>query len=221
MITHLALYLDSPMQSWGYMSKFDQRTSYNFPTKSGILGMICAAMGLPKSDTDKLADLNKLKVTVYQLSNPFRAVDYHTVGGGYDNKTQKQNIVLTANGTTGNTVQTWREYLMDAKFGVVLSGNDLIVREINDAMLNPKWGVWLGRKSCVPTSPICHGIHQTGEEAKKKIESVWHQIYPNIPYGIKKTMRDADSFGDGTESLMDSPEDFLERKFNIRRVAVD
>lgn len=220
MITHLALYLDSPMQSWGYMSKFDQRTSYNFPTKSGILGMVCAAMGLPKSDTDKLSELNNLKVTIYQLSSSFRAVDFHTIGGGYDDKNQKQNIVLTANGKTGNTVVTRREYLMDAKFGVILSGDDLILREIHDAMLNPKWGVWLGRKSCIPTAPICHGIYSTEDDAKNKMESLWKQIYPTIPFGIKKTMRDAASFGDGTESLMDSPTDFLDRKFNIRRVTV-
>jgi len=208
------------MQAWGYMSKFDQRTSYNFPTKSGILGMVCAAMGLPKNDTDKLSDLNKLKVTVYQLSNPFRAVDFHTVGGGYDDKRQKQNIVLTANGTTGSTVVSRREYLMDAKFGVVLSGDELIVREVHDAMLNPKWGVWLGRKSCIPAAPICHGIHSTEDDAKKKIEFLWKKIYPDIPFQIKKTMRDAGSFGDGTESLMDNPSDFLNRKFNIRRVTV-
>lgn len=221
MIKYLALYLDSPMQSWGYMSKFDQRTSYNFPTKSGIIGMVCAAMGLPKENTGKLAELNKLKVTIYQLSNPFRAVDYHTVGGRYDSKTQKQNIVLTANGKTGDTIQTWREYMMDAKFGVVLSGDYLIVREINDAMLNPKWGVWLGRKSCIPASPLCHGIHATEEEAKKKIEGVWILIHSNNkPFNISKIMRDANSFEDGTESLMDNPEDFLDRKFNIRRVTV-
>jgi CRISPR system Cascade subunit CasD len=223
MIKHLALYLDSPMQSWGYMSKFDQRTSYNFPTKSGVIGMVCAAMGLPKRNTGKLAEINKLKVTIYQLSNPFRTVDFHTVSGGFckENPSERQNIVLTANGTVGNTVVTRREYLMDAKFGVVLSGDDLMVREINDAMLNPKWGVWLGRKSCIPASPLCHGIHATVEEAKKKIEGVWILIHSNNkPFNISKIMRDADSFEDGTESLMDNPEDFLERKFNIRRVTM-
>jgi CRISPR system Cascade subunit CasD len=109
---------------------------------------------------------------------------------------------------------------MDAKFGVVLSGDNLIVKEISDAMQNPVWGVWLGRKSCIPSSPVFHGIYQSEEEAIKKIESIWNRIYPKRPFK-RKVMRDAVSFSDGTESLMDSPEDFLSRKFNIRRVAVE
>jgi CRISPR system Cascade subunit CasD len=151
---HLALFIDAPMQSWGYQSKFERRTSLSYPTKSGILGLVCAAMGIPKTDTDGLAKLANLKMSVYSFKKgkcqPLRLIDYHTVGGGYekyDEKTQKENIVKTADGKTRGTVQTYREFLLDAKFAVILSGEKDSLGKIHNALSNPKWGVWFGRGS--------------------------------------------------------------------------
>ena len=45
---YLALLLDGPLQSWGFSSRFQRRTTGLHPTKSGVIGMICAAMGLAK-----------------------------------------------------------------------------------------------------------------------------------------------------------------------------
>lgn len=42
----LLLWLEAPLQSWGHDSKFGQRYSLDFPTKSGVLGIFCSARGL-------------------------------------------------------------------------------------------------------------------------------------------------------------------------------
>ena len=45
---YLAILLDGPLQSWGFASRFQRRTTALHPTKSGVIGLISAAMGLAK-----------------------------------------------------------------------------------------------------------------------------------------------------------------------------
>ena len=47
---YLALYFDAPLQSWGYASKFDRRTTLAHPTRSGVIGLLCAAAGIGIAD---------------------------------------------------------------------------------------------------------------------------------------------------------------------------
>ncbi|MBT8339578.1 MAG: type I-E CRISPR-associated protein Cas5/CasD, partial [Desulfatitalea sp.] len=81
----LALYLDAPLQSWGYQSRFDRRTTYSRPTRSGIIGMIAAAMGIARGDTVRLARFGALVMTTLTLGTQSdhripgtRLMDFHT-----------------------------------------------------------------------------------------------------------------------------------------------
>jgi CRISPR system Cascade subunit CasD len=217
---HLAIYLDGPMQSWGYMSKFDRRTSLAYPTKSGVIGILCAALGIQKSDTTKLAEIAGLKMTAYVLSSLNRITDFHTVGGGFDKKMHSQNIVKKASGSSGDTVVTHREYLLDAKFAVILSGKLNLLQQLESALKNPLWGIWLGRKSCVPTVPISHGCHDTTENALESAKSAYFETY-NKRCEVRRTVSEVAEFADGSDSFMDIPVNFAERKFSIRRVSIE
>ena len=67
---YLALLLDGPLQSWGFASRFQRRTTGLHPTKSGVVGLICAAMGLAKGSPDgpvtlaNVANLNMTSVVI-------------------------------------------------------------------------------------------------------------------------------------------------------------
>jgi CRISPR system Cascade subunit CasD len=89
---YLALLLDGPLQSWGFASRFQRRTTGLHPTKSGVIGVICAAMGLAKGSDEeqsKLSELAKLKMTSIAIPRApqassvrppvLRLEDYHTV----------------------------------------------------------------------------------------------------------------------------------------------
>lgn len=58
----LLLRLAGPIQSWGVESKFEIRRTINFPTKSGVIGMLAAAFGYSREDS--LDELNRLKFGV-------------------------------------------------------------------------------------------------------------------------------------------------------------
>ncbi len=49
----LAFYIDAPMQAWGLSSRFQHRETNAFPTKSALVGMVAAAMGINKHDADE------------------------------------------------------------------------------------------------------------------------------------------------------------------------
>lgn len=165
----LALLLDGPMQSWGFTSRFTRRTTALHPTKSGIVGMLAAALGIDKHGSDEaqqLAPLAALTCTTIALPKQrgahqlpmLRLSDYHTIGGGYDKKTEAMKKPRAASGATLDTVLSERHYLLDARFGVLLEGARPLLDEIAAKLRDPKWGIWLGRKCCLPASPILAGV---------------------------------------------------------------
>jgi CRISPR system Cascade subunit CasD len=215
----LALYLDAPLQSWGYASQFDRRTSLGHPTRSGVLGMICAALGVDWSDVEGLNRLDGLSMTVLGFGGGARLTDFHTVGGGYDRKAEKQNIVRTAEGKIGKTMVTHREYLQDARFGVLLCGDDALLVEIAAALTNPRWGLWLGRKSCIPASPVCQGMFDSEELAEEHLCTLDAPRRSRPDLGRPRKWVEVDDFDSGTDTIMDRPLDFAERRFAPRRIA--
>ena len=46
----LLLRLAGPMQSWGTQSRFTIRDSGLEPSKSGVIGLLCAALGKPRTE---------------------------------------------------------------------------------------------------------------------------------------------------------------------------
>jgi CRISPR system Cascade subunit CasD len=215
---YLALYFDAPLQSWGYASKFDRRTTLAHPTRSGVIGLLCAASGVDRTDTKGLQCLNdKLEIDVYTFAQGGRLTDYHTVGGGYDNKGRNsRKICRKASGGTGTTVQTWREYLEDARFGAVVSGDADRINALAAHVQNPVWGIWLGRKACIPAARVFEGVHADRDAAVAALGAA----AGGQP--VTRVVRQAASFEDGTDTLMDTPLDFSteSRRFAPRRICV-
>ena len=162
----MALWLDGPLQSWGSASRFTRRTTELFPTKSGIVGLLAAAMGVDKFQPDEsqtIARLAGLQCTVVTVARQrrgqplpiLRLEDFHTIGGGYEPDEDWQSMPRSAdNQTLKNPVISYRHYLLNARFGVLLEGNAALIGEAAAALRNPRWGVWLGRKCCVPATPV-------------------------------------------------------------------
>ena len=195
----LALLLDGPMQSWGFASRFTRRTTALHPTKSGVIGLLAAALGIDKHGLDEapqLRPLAALNCTTLALPKKrgdrelpmLRLSDYHTIGGGYDKATDAMKKPRAASGATLQTVLSERHYLLDARFGVLLEGERSLLDKMAAKLRDPQWGVWLGRKCCIPASPLLVGVTEdraaalrallvrTGYEEDRGIESFDHVI---------------------------------------------
>jgi len=138
----LLLRLSAPLQSWGAESKFETRRTQNFPTKSGVIGLLASAMGYSREDS--LENLNALKFGIRIDRDGELLRDYHVA------KNQKDSYI------------TQRYYLADAVFLAGLESQDTaFLNKIADALKNPVYPLFLGRRSCPPTMPLFLGIRDT------------------------------------------------------------
>lgn len=136
----LLLRLAAPLQSWGSCSKFETRTTEKMPTKSGVIGILAAALGL-KRDAD-LSRFSKLKFGVRADREGEDITDFHTAKSGKD------------------SYVTYRHYLTDAVFLAGFEGDAAFLAELENALKKPKFPLFLGRRSCPPTLPIVVGIRE-------------------------------------------------------------
>lgn len=214
-IAALAIYLDAPLQSWGVSSRFQRRGTESAPSKSGVLGLIAAAMGIDKHSPDeqtRLAPLAACRFSVFPLAQgentppALRLEDYHTVGGGYDGSDpiDKLRISRKASGGVSTTIQTWRYYLEQARFAAVLEGDSVLLHQSAAALGNPVWGVWFGRKCCLPAAPLLPTLAPSSQEALAGLlkktqariigegvleqdgDSAWHPLDNPVSFGRRE-----------------------------------
>jgi len=147
----LLLRLAGPMQSWGTTSRFDQRDTGKEPSKSGVLGLVAAAMGIDRSNWEYLEPLCRLAMAVRHDRPGIPKRDYQTAGCA------ATDTIIKADGTQarGGGVVSERHYLADAAFVVGLEGQDReLLARIQVALRDPVWGLSLGRRSYLPSEPV-------------------------------------------------------------------
>ena len=141
----LLLRLAGPMQSWGTTSRFDQRDTGKEPSKSGVIGLLAAAMGIDRENWIDLEPLTRLAMGVRHDRPGVPKRDYQTA----------QDIISADGKKVHETAVTTRDYLADAVFLVGLECTDRALLELAHAALNnPVWPLALGRKSYVPAQSI-------------------------------------------------------------------
>ncbi|MEI6243398.1 MAG: type I-E CRISPR-associated protein Cas5/CasD [Chlamydiota bacterium] len=174
--TYILMWLEAPLQSWGYDSKFDRRDTLKFPTKSGILGLLCCALGAGGEQRELLSIFSTLSQTVFSFirlkgeREPMLS-DFHMVGSSYNEKDPWENLHIpkTVKGkkaNKGGTKITYRNYLQDAAFAVLLEVPVAMSINLAAALQNPVWDLYLGRKNCAPTDFIYRGIFSSESEAR-------------------------------------------------------
>lgn len=160
------------MQSWGIRSRWDVRDTGLEPTKSGVIGLLGSALGLRRG-APELASLDQeLRFGVRVDVPGVISTDYHTVTGyhrtaagefKHSGGTAKSLSKAMEHGET--TVVSPRDYLHDAVFLVALMSAAAERHEMFLSALDaPKWPLFLGRKSCIPTRPLAFRADFAGIE---------------------------------------------------------
>ena len=140
----LLLRLAGPMQSWGTQSRFTHRDTDLEPSKSGVIGLLCAAMGKPRDDLTTIKELAGLKMGVRVDRQGTLKRDYHTA----------QNVAKAGGDGTKDCELSNRFYLADASFLVALLGELQVLNKVQNSLANPIWQMYLGRKAFVPGLPV-------------------------------------------------------------------
>jgi CRISPR system Cascade subunit CasD len=150
------LRLEGPLQSWGYRSRFSDRDTGLEPSKSGVIGLLCCALGRDRSESP--GDLARLRMHVRVDRQGSILSDYQTAGAGVF-RGSREYFAPTSSGTrSANAVLQRKHYLQDASFLVALEGDDeRLLGEIESALQDPLWPMALGRRSCPPAEIVFAG----------------------------------------------------------------
>ena len=199
MTSTLLIPLVGPLQSWGLDSRFDQRQTAGEPSKSGVIGLCCAALGRDRSQP--IEDLSALEFGVRVDRQGRISRDYHTA-----------RDVIGASGNDQRTVVSNRWYLVDAAFLAGLQGPEPLLRSIHAARQQPHWPTHLGRRSCPPTLPP-----GCGQVVPLSLEVALRQTAPLVSGG--QSFRIVLEDPRGAQARPDQPlAPFSQRRFGMRRV---
>ncbi len=210
----------APLQAWDTQSNFGVRTTGREPSKSGIIGLLCAALGRPRSEP--VADLAELRMGVRVDQEGHILRDWHTAGiDGY----------LRASGDIErkNVITSTRYYLTDAAFLVGLESADhVLLHQLHHALDDPQWMLFLGRKSCPPsTSPyLPDGLRESNlVDALKSYPWIggnrkrYEELKQQNARGVRLVVEDVEK---GSLVRRDQPLSFEKgrRRFSARRTSI-
>ncbi|EKD89308.1 MAG: CRISPR-associated Cas5e family protein [uncultured bacterium] len=197
----LILKLQGPMQAWGEHTFEGLRPSANFPTRSGLLGLLGACLGIDRNERERLQSLADsvgiaVRVDKHQLTGKdgatrqlpmVKMTDYHTVKDARESYTGLKSH---------ETIQTWREYLYDAEFTVAiwcLPNAVLSLVDLEKALKQPYFTPYLGRRSCPISRPLFHSCVPASNEleALKMVAPPGGTIYSEEKADVRmKRVRD-------------------------------
>ena len=206
----LLMRLAGPMQSWGTRSRFSNRDTGLEPSRSGVIGLLCAALGRPREAP--LDDFLPLKMAVRVDREGRLMHDYHTA----------QNV-RRADPTKGtqDTVLSERFYLADADFLVGLEGDRPFLERLDGALRRPVWPLFLGRKAFVLSLPVGEGVFDNDLREVLKSRPWRKRHRSEKPPDPDKPLRGVVevAYGEG-EPRPDVPLSFIsrDRRFGVRHV---
>jgi CRISPR system Cascade subunit CasD len=188
---YLVFQLQGAMASWGEAAVGEYRSSHEYPTASALAGLIAAALGLRRDQETELRALNAgylFGIGVCQAGALLR--DYHTaqVPGrasmkGRRHVTRKDELSLARSDL--NTILSTRDYRQGVDLLVAVQARvdaPRTLEALQQAIAQPAFVLYLGRKSCPPSAPLSPRIVQANTllDAFKAygVDRVQHKVQP-------------------------------------------
>ncbi len=157
---YLIFQLYGAMASWGDIAVGEARHTALYPSKSALTGLIAAALGIKRDEEQRQSQLTQsLQFGIKVLSSGSILRDYHTSQVPRQERkrtfhTREQELQHAAK---LNTILSTRDYRADAYALVAVSVTQdapYSLQQINEALKEPKFLLYLGRKSCPLAVPL-------------------------------------------------------------------
>ncbi len=206
MKTFVVLKLQGVMQAWGGHTYEDFRHTELIPTRSALLGLLAACLGIDRNDSDRLKALAaSVLIAVRMDREPLRITDFHTVMDARKVDGKPNNFPVVSR----------REYLCDAEYTVLLEIHEDAAYDadtLRQALEKPVYTPFLGRRSCPISRPLLVGIVEATD-----FEAAFDLIEPGkgLIYSEQKPSVAATSY-----RLRDIPLYSRKRQFTSRQLYI-
>ena len=196
MNTYLLFHLYGPMTAWGDTAVGEFRPSHDHPTRSAVLGLVAATLGIRRHEEDRLQALERSCRVAVRLDAPGEVLrDYHTTQVPPAQRKVRhytRRDELQANKL--HTILSQRDYRTDAAATIALSAKaepPISLHQIADALCRPRLPVYLGRKSCPLALPLTPRLIDTND-LKKAFDG-----YPTAIEALCKLTESLPRYGSG------------------------
>lgn len=165
---YLLFHLYGPMAAWGDTAVGEFRPSHGHPTRSAVLGLVAAALGIRRDEETRLHELEKSCLVAVRLDAPGEVLrDYHTTQVPPEQRkirhyTRRDELIASKL----HTILSQRDYRTDAAATIALAATDhppLRLQQMADALQRPALPLYLGRKSCPLALPLSPRIVQAND----------------------------------------------------------
>ena len=219
---HLVFTLAATMAAMGDFAGHERRGTSLWPGRSAILGLMGAALGLRREDDFSALDMLSIGVAVFHEGLALR--DFHTVETVPSVVARHPNSrpeALREDASRNNTTITVRDYRVGVLYGIAVWGGE--IAPICQALNNPSFTIYLGRKSCPLSAPPGAKVVM----AERPEDALVHMILPPWHRGSIATRLIVDHDAENAHSLQrhDRPLDrqlwhFAARPVAFRSVAI-
>ena len=168
-MAYLKLILKSEMMSFGLPNYWlnEKNTNYT-PTKSAIIGMIGAALGIQRGDSEleelshsltiylnKKTNQSVSILTDFQTERPEKDITMREfIQNSFKMPTNKRTPTADGKKKDMPLPLTNKEYIQNGYFELFVEGNQNLLTEINHAFDFPIYPLYFGRRNCLPTMKI-------------------------------------------------------------------
>lgn len=161
------------MSAYGLQTFDVHRKINHFPTRSAVMGILGAALGITRTRHHELNDLsNKIKIAVQVNHSGEKIMDYHTV----------QNFRSPQGKVQKGTKPTYREYWCDSAHSFAITANENLIFQLAEKVKSPEFNIFQGRKSCPLTRPLFDAILESDNPANAlKSLGEQGQIFSDVP----------------------------------------
>lgn len=177
-MNYLKLTLSGVLQYFSDSDSIALRTTYNtslYPTKRAIVGMLASALGYERKDARSKELFNNIDVKYSIIEEPIILNDFQTIRPlksqkNYMNKFNKRNTFQTVEGKyRDGSLCKKVQFLQDAEYEIFIGGSDELLKELYDAIRNPVYSLFIGKRSCVPNKPIVTEFKLIKKEELKNV----------------------------------------------------
>lgn len=172
---YLVFRLYGSMASWGQAAVGGERPTGIHPTRSTVLGMLAAALGIRREEETKFKDLQVgVRIAVKHCVQSSLLRDYHTTQvPSYNKKTVHRTRKSELNEQKLNTILSSRDYRCDGLWVIGISLSEAgrhTLEQLREALLRPVFSLYLGRKSCPLAVPLAPKI-VTAEDCRLALDT--------------------------------------------------